>query len=122
MIGFHIHNVTEIKKARVSSSDHRDKDDKSGWIVLNVIAENYDWVDEDQDQIPSEITLYCKNVELAIAQLQEQLDLAIKKDRREIVEKAQAAEVLLKDLTDVANAKEADEAKKNCLQGGGANG
>ena len=109
MIGFNIHNVTEIKHARVSTSlDDSPAGDKSGWIVLNIIAENYGWVTDPQDQIPSEITLYCKNIELALAQLIEQLDLAILKNRREIVEKAQA--------------EEADEAKKNCLQGGGAHG
>ena len=84
MIGFNIHNVTELVKARVCTSE---SDGTSGWIVLNVIAENFEFADEGQDRIPSEITLYCKNVELTITQLQDQLALAVAKNRRELVEK-----------------------------------
>lgn len=86
MIGFNIHNVTELKKARVCTSE---SDNTSGWIVLSVIAENFEWdtPDREQDKIPSEITLYCKNVELTIEQLQDQLALASARHRRELVEK-----------------------------------
>ena len=88
MIGFNIHNVTEVANARV----HKSTSDKSGWRVLNVIAENYSWGDEDQDQIPSEITLFMKNIDLGLAQLQDQIAIAIATERREQVEKELAKE------------------------------
>lgn len=89
MIQLSIHNVTEIAKARVCNSDH----DNSGWININVIAENYSWGDADQDQIPTEITLFFKNKDLGLAQLQEQIVLGIAANRREMVEAEQSKEV-----------------------------
>jgi hypothetical protein len=88
MINFSIHNVTSVDNARVCNSDS----DKSGWISINIIAENYSWGEEDQDAIPSEITLFFKNKDLGLAQLQEQIVLGIAKNRREMVEAEQAKE------------------------------
>ena len=77
MFGTNIHNVTKIDEVRVNGSDH----DDSGWVSIKVIAENYSWKqDADQDQIPSEITLFFKNKKLRLSQLQAALALAIADD------------------------------------------
>jgi len=83
MINFSIHNVTEVLKARIQQSDH----DPSGWITFNIAAQNYSWGDEDQETITNEITLFLKNKELGLAQLQEVITKAIAAHRREEVEK-----------------------------------
>ena len=79
MFGTNIHNVTKIDEVRVNGSDH----DDSGWVSIKVIAENYSWQDEDQDQIPSDITLFFKNKKLGLSQLQAALALAIADDNVE---------------------------------------
>ena len=79
MFGTNIHNVTKIDEVRVNGSDH----DDSGWVSIKVIAENYSWQDEDQDQIPSDITLFIKNKKLGLSQLQAALALAIADDNVE---------------------------------------
>tara|TARA_R110002074_G_scaffold247782_3_gene419766 strand:+ start:772 stop:1050 length:279 start_codon:yes stop_codon:yes gene_type:complete len=83
MINFSIHNVTEVLKARIQQSDH----DSSGWITFNIAAQNYSWGDEDQETITNEITLFLKNKDLALAQLQDVITKAIAAHRREEVEK-----------------------------------
>ena len=83
MINFSIHNITEVLNARVHQSDH----DQSGWITLNIGAQSYSWGDEGQETITNEITLFLKNKDLALAQLQDEITKAIAIHRRELVEK-----------------------------------
>jgi hypothetical protein len=83
MINFSIHNITEVLNARVHQSDH----DQSGWITLNIGAQNYSWGDEDQETVSNEITLFLKDKELGLAQLQAEIKSAIAAHRREMVEK-----------------------------------
>lgn len=82
MIGLSIHNVTEIGKARVHSPDN----DGTGWITLNIGAQQYSWDDEEENEtISNEVTLFFKNMDLGLAQLQDQITLAIAQNRREAV-------------------------------------
>ena len=77
MFGTNIHNVTKVDEVRVNGNSS----DESGWISIKVIAENYSWDNsKDQDQIPSEITLFFKNKKLGLSQLQASLALAIADD------------------------------------------
>ena len=103
MFNSSIHNVTEFKTARVHNQGY----DAGGWIVLNVTAENYSWVDEGQDQIPSEVTFFMKDMELGLAQLQDSITKGIAKHRREVVEEEQKKE---RELEAKKN-REASEAK-----------
>ena len=103
MFNTSIHNVTEFKTARVHSQGY----DDGGWIVLNVTAENHSWVDEGQDQIPSEVTFFMKDMELGLAQLQDAITKGIAKHRREVVEEEQKKEREL----EAKEAREASEAK-----------
>tara|TARA_R110002051_G_scaffold14510_1_gene46960 strand:+ start:2941 stop:3240 length:300 start_codon:yes stop_codon:yes gene_type:complete len=97
MISFSIHNVTKFDKARVSTSGH----DKSGWLVLNAIAEDYSWDRErPQDQIGSEVTFFMKNMDLGLAQLQDAITLAVARHRREQVELALEKEAKAKEATE----------------------
>ena len=80
MFGTNVHNVTKIDEVRVCSSDT----DSSGWVTIKVIAENYSWhEDGEQDQIPSEFTLFLKNKNVGLSQLQAQLAAAIANDMAE---------------------------------------
>ena len=103
MFNTSIHNVTEVKTARVNSQGY----DAGGWIVLNVTAENHSWVDEGQDQIASEVTFFMKDMELGLAQLQDAITKGIAKHRREVVEEEQKKE---RELEAKKN-REASEAK-----------
>ena len=77
MFGSNVHNVIKIDEVRVCGSDT----DASGWVTIKVIAENYSWHDEgEQDQIPSEFTLFLKNKKLGLAQLQAGLAKAVADD------------------------------------------
>jgi hypothetical protein len=80
MLNVAIHNITEVPNCRVHGQDH----DDSGWITFNVVAQNYSWGDEDeQDNISNEVTFFFKNKELGLAQLQEAIRLAIKAHRKD---------------------------------------
>ena len=83
MINFNIHNITEIIGCRVCDSDH----EQSGWITFNIGAQNYSWGDDEQETVSNEITLFFKNKDLALAQLQDEITKAIARHRREMVEK-----------------------------------
>ena len=77
MFGSNVHNVTKIEEVRVCGSDT----DGSGWVTIKVIAENYSWHEEgEQDQIPSEFTLFMKNKKVGLSQLQAHLAKAIADD------------------------------------------
>ena len=88
MLNVAIHNITEVATCRVHGQDH----DESGWITFNVIAQNYSWGDEDeQDNISNEVTFFFKNKELGLAQLQEAIRLAIKAHRKEEAKELEAS-------------------------------
>ena len=71
MINFSIHNVTQVTKIRVHSSDH----DVSGWVVLDMGAQNY-----------------FKDLELGLAQLRTKLEVGVSAFRKEAAEEAKKKE------------------------------
>lgn len=83
MINLSIHNVTEVSKTRICKSD---SPDPSGWIVLNIGAQNYSWDDEDQVTIFNEVTFFFKDLELGLAQLRTEIDKGISSFRKEELE------------------------------------
>ena len=88
MINFSIHNVTQVTKIRVHSSDH----DVSGWVVLDMGAQNYSWGDEDQETVSNEVTFFFKDLELGLAQLRTKLEVGVSAFRKEAAEEAKKKE------------------------------
>ena len=101
MINFSIHNVTEITKTRVETSDY----DKSGWIVLTLGAQNYSWGTEENATISNEITFFLKDLELGLAQLRTEVDKGIASFRIDEAKTAMAKvkEDAEKELNEVTN-------------------
>lgn len=73
MINFSIHNVTEVTKTRIQTSDY----DKGGWIVLTIAAQNYSWGTEENETVSNEVTFFFKDLELGLAQLRTEIDKGI---------------------------------------------
>jgi len=85
------HNVTEVTNARIN----QDATDRSGWVVLSFVAQNYTWFgDEDQEDVGGEYTLFFKDLEKGLSQLREALDKGerqLRKDQAEAIKEQEAS-------------------------------
>jgi hypothetical protein len=101
MINFSIHNVTQVTKTRINTSDY----DKSGWIVLTLGAQSYSWGDEKQETVSNEVTFFFKDLELGLAQLRTEIDKGIASFRIDEATTAMAKvkEDAEKELNEVTN-------------------
>ena len=85
-----IHNCTVVTNIRINKQDHPDS--TSGWVVIDMGAEQYSWGDEKQETVSNEVTFFFRDLELGLAQLRTQLDKGILAMRLEEVEKIQKAQ------------------------------